>query len=263
MEKKRLPVAVWAFWMPAVFLVAAFVFYFARGGDETTRIPNGLVDIDRPTSPCFNPNRCLEPSKELSAAYTDADACSAEGEGGLVLCMALLGDVPLRLARYLVQYYETEYGLTVHVLPPLTIPEEFVLTQNPQYSAEWLMAVVTEEYAGESLDLNVRLVALTAVDIWLPGRTRWNWAFGQLSSPEVHGPKYVHGIISIYRMDDRSWGPFYNEERFYNRVRKMMNKYVAITYYGLPFSPDPTSATYSDILSTYDLDRMAEHIPVP
>ena len=55
----------------------------------------------------------------------------------------------------------------------------------------------------------------------------------------------------------------YRKPLFFERVRKMLNKYIAIGYYGLPVSPDPYSITYDHIGGVYDLDRMDEHIPVP
>ncbi len=55
----------------------------------------------------------------------------------------------------------------------------------------------------------------------------------------------------------------YRKPLFFERVRKMLNKYIAIGYYGLPVSTDPYSITYDHIGGVYDLDRMDEHIPVP
>ena len=263
MGKNRIPVTLWAFWLPGCALLAALVFYVARGGEVTSSIPNGHIDLSQPSSPCLNPNDCLEPSPALVAAYNDAGACAPTLADGLRLCLALLGDVHPELVAHVVDYYESEHGLAIRVLPPLAIPQELLPIVEPQYSADWLMELVRDAYPAESMDADVRLIALTAVDIWLEGRTRWSWAFGQLSSPPGRGQGYVHGIISVYRMDSRSWGPFYSEDAFYGRVRKMMNKYVAVTYFGLPMSSDPTSVTYNNILSVRDLDLMADRIPVP
>jgi hypothetical protein len=43
----------------------------------------------------------------------------------------------------------------------------------------------------------------------------------------------------------------------------MLNKYIAIEYFGLQPSSNPQSITYTGITSALDLDLMEERIPVP
>jgi predicted Zn-dependent protease len=188
--------------------------------------------------------------------------CRASADEGLRVCIALLGDVEPELLAYLTDYYASQYGIALHILPPLSISQDLLVVET-QYSADWLLDLARDAYAIEAADPAVRLIAITPVDIWLESKQSWRWAFGKLSAGEDGGPGYPHAILSTYRMDDRSWGPYYDEEAFRTRVRTMLNKYVAVSYFGLPFSPEPASATYDNILSARDLDGMAEHIPVP
>ena len=256
-------VAILAFGMPSLLLLAAVTFYFARGGDVISEGSASTVGAGIDLNPCADPSDCLEPSSELLAAYP-GDACNDGGDNGTRLCMATLGDVDAELVAHLVGYYASEYGLHVRVLRPMAIPDDFAGLPYSQYSANWLMDLVDSAYPAVTRDGRARLVILTPVDVWLESRTGWRWAFGQLTGSRVPGHLgYVHGIVSPYRMDGRTWGWYYEEDVFYSRVQKMTNKYIAVTYFGLPFSPDPTSATYSNILSVHDLDGMAEHIPVP
>jgi predicted Zn-dependent protease len=145
-------------------------------------------------------------------------------------------------------------------MPPLAIPDEFVLPNRPQYNSDWLFGVVANAYPAEVENPAVNLMILTPVDIWLESQLNWNWAFGEIKAGG--GMTYKNAIISHYRMDDRSWGWYYDEAAFEARVRKMLNKYIAITYFGLPLSSNPQSATFNAIRSVRDLDRMAEHIPM-
>jgi hypothetical protein len=63
-------------------------------------------------------------------------------------------------------------------------------------------------------------------------------------------------------MDPVSWGEPADDEVRNRRVRTMMNKYVAMTYYGLQLNDDPRSVLYRQISSLGDLDHIDERIPL-
>jgi hypothetical protein len=124
------------------------------------------------------------------------------------------------------------------------------------------MELVEDSYPHTRLDLNIRWIALTPVDIWLESQPSWGWAFGRLGGSHFMGPDvYLNGVISTYRMDERSWGGVQDDELLYSRVRKLLSKYIAATLYAEDFSSDPHSVMYNGIRSPEDLDRMGERIP--
>jgi hypothetical protein len=104
---------------------------------------------------------------------------------------------------------------------------------------------------------------LTSTDMFLSDRPDWQWAFGRTLLLE--GKSGMCDTRPLFRRTGwiRAWGYRANDKLYHTRVRKMMNKYVAVMYYGIPFSDDPRSTTYSNIGGLADLDRMGERIPVP
>ncbi|HLG11563.1 MAG TPA: hypothetical protein VI876_07375, partial [Dehalococcoidia bacterium] len=67
---------------------------------------------------CADSNACRRPSPELRAAYTNPRACAGTGRR---LCLVPIGDVPKDLVDHLVEYYQAEYGLSLHVVPAVEL----------------------------------------------------------------------------------------------------------------------------------------------
>ncbi|HWO72468.1 MAG TPA: hypothetical protein VNN21_02830 [Dehalococcoidia bacterium] len=215
--------------------------------------------LARTAPECLEPTACRRPSAELLAAYGDARACDGTGKR---ICLVPMGDVAKDLVDHLVDYYRREYDLDLRVLRPLTLQPGFDPGHPGQLEASKLWGLMRAAYPAYAQDRSVVLIGLTPVDMYLATTPQWHWAFGQ-AYRLGNEPAFRHGVISYFRMDPSNYGLRPDTEKRNQRLRKMMNKYVAITYYGMRMSSDPKSVLYDDIGGLDDLDRMNERIPLP
>jgi hypothetical protein len=210
---------------------------------------------------CRLADECRMASAELRRAYPDAQAC--DGAGARV-CLVPMGDVPKDLVDAIVAHYRNEYGLPILVARPLDLRPGF--DRRSQLEESLVHRYMYDAYREYAVDRSVTLIGILPVDLYLADQS-WEWGFGRLrGEPRAGVPgaiDYRQGIISIYRMDPRNWGQPADDSLRDDRVMKMLSKYIALAYYDLPLSSDPTSVTYSNITGLGDLDRVSERIPVP
>jgi predicted Zn-dependent protease len=204
--------------------------------------------------PCTGPETasCLEKQTELQSIARD----SCEGSEKRV-CIVPLGKVSPALVEHLVDYYADEYGLAITVLTPSAIPRYMVDPQRNQIDASMLGEYMGALFPDDYSDPNAILIGLTSVDLYDKSRA-WRYAFGVRSTPA--NPK---GVISTFRMNPETFGEPRDDDLLFSRARKLVSKYIGLLYYGLSPSDDPKSPLYDSILSTADLDKMHEPLPVP
>jgi hypothetical protein len=164
-----------------------------------------------------------------------------------------LGYLPKDLVDHLVAYYQAEYGLELHVLPTVSLAR-MEWSRPGQVAAEDLENLYTSAYIRLYNDRNVVLIGLTSLDIYTPERPEWKWFFGYTGDR--------HAVISAFRMEPVNWGERMNDDLRNKRVRTLMNKYIAMEYYGLPLNDNPRSVLYRLIGSLGTLDGIDERIPV-
>jgi len=213
----------------------------------------------RKTPGCLDPDACRRPSPELLAAFGDPRACDGPGKR---ICLVPLGDVAKEIVDHLIDYYRREYDLEVRVLRPLTLQPGFEPGHAGQLEAAKLWGIMRSAYPAYAQDRNAVLIALTPIDIYLATAPQWQWAFGQAYRFGSEA-SFRHAVVSYYRMDPANYGLRPDPGKRNQRLRKIMNKYVAITYYGLRMSNDPRSVLYDSIGGLDDLDGVNERIPVP
>jgi predicted Zn-dependent protease len=240
-ENETLP-AVLAFLGGLVILAGALAAYLAFVHKDT----------DGSNGDCLNPNACREATPEFAAAYSDVRACEGREQR---VCLVPLGEVPKDLVDHLVAYYRDEYDLTLHVLPAVELEPGFDSDRPGQLAAEYLQVMYTDAYGQYVGDPNVLLIGLTAIDIYTPDKPQWRWFFGYLDDRSA--------VISSFRMEPENWGKRTNDALRNRRVRTLMNKYIAMGYYGLPLNDDRHSVLFRLIGGLDILDGIDERIPVP
>jgi predicted Zn-dependent protease len=202
---------------------------------------------------------CQQPTTELSQAYSDPSTCDGSG---IRVCLVPMGAVSKSLVEHLVAYYGERYDIQVHVLPPVSF-EAADGRERPNQVESLKLFELLADTQGRNLyrDPNAVLIGLVPVDMYTSNRPEWRWYFGGTSTSG--GRTADLAVISTFRMDPRSWGLRADQELFHTRVRKLMNKYVAVLYYDLPLTDDPRSVTFRLIGGLDVLDRINERIPVP
>ena len=217
-----------------------------------------LVAGSKASVRCFEPDDCVQPSTELIRRYNDDTSCDWYAPR---ICIVPLGNVPVDLIEHLTEYYKAEYDLDVRVLRPIRLDEGLDDGRPGQVTADLLREYFFTDYFFYDQDSEAILIGLTAIDIYTPERPEWRWFFGgtfRFAGDE--NPR--QSIISIYRMDPVNWSEPEDVELRNRRVRTLMNKYVALSYYGLQLNDDPESVLYRLIGGLADLDRIDERIPL-
>lgn len=249
--------------LPAVFTLVAVLFgsfllasrYLTR--DEVDAAPPPVAERD-----CLAPDGCRKASPELRAAYNNPNACSGVLQR---VCLVPMGDVPLETIEMLVAYYRREYGLRVQVAAPLDLREGF--DRRTQMEESIVAMQLRSSYSEYANDRSVTLIGIVPVDLYQAGLPGTEWTFGRLQGVARPGTPtgvdYIGGVISIFRMDPVNSGLPADDVLRDTRIRKMVNKFIALGHYELPVSNDPRSITYGFVASLADLDRAEERIPLP
>ncbi|HEY7679844.1 MAG TPA: hypothetical protein VIC04_04940, partial [Terriglobia bacterium] len=221
--------------------------------------PTSLAEGDPPAPAlnCLAPDSCRQPTLSL-LGLTGLNAKNCEGSGRRV-CLVPLGEVPADLVLHLVDYYDSEYELELRVLP--SVPLESGFDRDQQLEADGLHWVLERTYPEQFYDPDVVLIGLTSIDIYTAHTPEWSWFFGATyRAPADELPRQA--ILSAFRMDPVNWGGRRNDALRDKRVRTLMNKYIAMTYYGLPLNDNPRSVLFRQITSLQTLDGIDERIPV-
>jgi predicted Zn-dependent protease len=246
--------------LTAAVLVAVLVGSFVFAATQLTGNESDEAGFRRSTTAglaCQLPDDCRVPSQALTRAYGDTTAC--DGTGARV-CLVPMGDVSKDLVDAIVAHYRSEYGLAIHVAKPISLPTGF--ERATQLEESRLHKYMLDAYPKLAGDKNVTLIGILPVDIYLRGQ-QWEWGFGRLrGEPGTGGGiDYRQAIVSTWRMDPRNLGERPDTELRNQRVIKLLSKYIAMAYYNLPLTNDPTSVTYNNITDVDDLDRVSERIP--
>lgn len=218
--------------------------------------PSGALpwrDLELPDAPCTGDAfaACLAAQTELDDIAVDS--CSGSGQR---ICLVPLGNVDAGLMRYFVDYYSEHYNLAVQVLTPRAVSDQIVDSQRQQVDASTLMDVMTNAFSESLADSQIVLVGVTPIDLFDQEST-YRYIFSLKGTPQ--NPR---GVISTFRMDQRTYGEAADDTLLYARSRKMLTKYIGLLYYGLNPSDDPSSALFDSIGGPADLDAMGDDLPV-
>jgi len=193
---------------------------------------------------------CLEPQQELISLSNDD--CLGSGRR---ICFAPVGTIDPDLVTNLIQYYRDEYSLEIGVVTPSGIPESFVDASRHQLDVTALADLVGHVHWFEVGSPEIVLIVLTPVDLY-DKTSHYRFVFGVRASYDEPS-----GVVSTYRMHLGAFG-LVDDEKVFERTRKMVTKYIGLLYYGLEESDDPESPLYGGILSIGDLDRMGDRLPL-
>ena len=201
----------------------------------------------------------LQPSTRSATAPTASPAPGASGTGIALnhdlsrpirhaVVLVPLDDFPTDRATAIRDRLAADYLLPISVAESLSIHEETFDPGSNQLVAESIIdqlgALHPEWQAG------VLVIGLTTTDMRISGRPDWRFAFSYRVSDGVAVVSSANMSVFLDFGEDARW----------NRFGKMVLRQVAFLYYGLRPVTDPSDLLYNSILSTDDVDRIADHL---
>jgi len=169
------------------------------------------------------------------------------------LYFVAIGEVPADMIEGLVSHFQKKFGVPSKTLLRLGFDEVTFDRQRSQVVADRLIQAVRFRNVTRARNPQTRVIGITPFDMYMESmRDQWSFTFSMRS------PDNRFAVVSYARMDPVNLGDAPNDALLRSRLRKMVTKNVGIMYFGLPFSDNPKSALYRNILGVDDLDRMTE-----
>jgi YD repeat-containing protein len=140
--------------------------------------------------------------------------------------------------RSLATYYAEKFGIQIYILPEVKLGPAACVPERNQCIAEEVMGAMTNAYPEIARNPESVMIALTDEDIF-PLKLGWEFTYS-LHSARV-------GVVSTRRMDPAFWGGPQDPALRLASTRQMLTKYVAMEYFHLPDSFDPTSVMFSPL----------------
>ena len=151
--------------------------------------------------------------------------------------------------RSLAEYYAKKFGIQIYLLPEVKLAPSACLPERNQCIAEEVIGAMANAYSDIARNPESVMIALTDEDIF-PKGLGWNFTYS------LHSDRM--GVVSTRRMDPAFWGgPPDNAARLAS-TRQMLTKYIALEYFHLPESFDPTSVLFSPLTPNNGADDLYE-----
>ncbi|HEY2362685.1 MAG TPA: hypothetical protein VGK36_16305, partial [Candidatus Angelobacter sp.] len=140
--------------------------------------------------------------------------------------------------RSLAEYYANKFGIQIFILPEVKLAPSACVPQRHQCIAEEIMGAMVNAYSDIARNPESVMIALTDEDIF-PKALGWEFTYS------LHSARI--GVVSTRRMDPAFWGDRPDNEIRLASTKQMLTKYVALEYFHLPESFDPTSVLFSPL----------------
>jgi YD repeat-containing protein len=153
------------------------------------------------------------------------------------------------------EYYERKLGIDVRVLPAIALEPDLQDSKRHQLNADKCIDELMRQHPEIVRDPAALLIGVTSQDIFIPS---FDWRFA-----ENYRRQGRYAILSSARLHpiepfDR-WNPAWCE----SRLQKLLTKNLALLYFDLPMSNDPTSLVSGGVLSGVEIDQMGGQIVGP
>ncbi|HEU4415811.1 MAG TPA: hypothetical protein VFT65_13575 [Candidatus Angelobacter sp.] len=149
----------------------------------------------------------------------------------------------------LADYYRHKFGIDIAVLPELKVRPSACISARRQCIADELITDMANAYPDISRAPESVMIALTDEDIFIRNS-------GGEFTYSAHSARL--GIVSTRRMDPAFWGDPSNDAFRLASTRQMLTKYIAIEYFHLPESFDPSSVLFSPLTPNGGSDDIYE-----
>jgi len=140
--------------------------------------------------------------------------------------------------RSLAEYYANKFGIEIYLLPEVKLGPAACVPSRNQCMAEEVVGAMANANPDIARNPESVMIALTDEDIF-PKETGWDFMYSQ------HQDRM--GVVSTRRMDPAFWGGRPDNAVQLASTKQMLTKYIALEYFHLPESFDPTSILFSPL----------------
>ncbi|HEY2169763.1 MAG TPA: hypothetical protein VGJ30_09075 [Candidatus Angelobacter sp.] len=151
--------------------------------------------------------------------------------------------------RSLAEYYANKFGIEIYLLPEVKLQPSACMPIRNQCIADEVVAAMANANPDIARNPESVMIALTDEDIF-PKETGWDFMYSQ------HANRM--GVVSTRRMDPAFWGGRPDNEIRLASTKQMLTKYIALEYFHLPESFDPTSILFSPLTPNGGPDNIYE-----
>ena len=140
--------------------------------------------------------------------------------------------------RSLAEYYAQKFSIQIYLLPEVKLAPSACVPERNQCIAEEVIGAMANAYPDIARNPESVMIALTDEDIF-PKELGWNFTYS------LHSDRM--GVVSTRRMDPAFWGGTPDNAVRLASTKQMLTKYIALEYFHLPESFDPTSVLFSPL----------------
>lgn len=151
--------------------------------------------------------------------------------------------------RSLAEYYSNKFGIQIYLLPEVKLSPAACVPERNQCIAEEIIGAMTSAYSDIARNPESVMIALTDEDIF-PKELGWEFTYS------LHSARM--GVVSTRRMDPAFWGDRPDNALRLASTKQMLTKYIAMQYFHLPESFDPTSILFSPLTPNGGSDDIYE-----
>jgi len=150
----------------------------------------------------------------------------------------------------LADYYRQRFGIQIAILPPVPLNRSSCVPERKQCIAEEMLLDIQRHYPKVAADPDSVLIMLTDEDVF-PRAYGWDFTYS------LHIGNRL-GMVSTRRMDPAFWGDPPDEKKKLASTKQMLTKYIAMMYFHVPISYDPTSIMYHPLTPNGGADDLYE-----
>ena len=150
----------------------------------------------------------------------------------------------------LTDYYRQKFRIQITILPPVPLNRSACVPERKQCIAEEMLLNMQRHYPKVSADPDSVMIMLTDEDVF-PRAYGWDFTYSLHTGSRL-------GMVSTRRMDPTFWGDPPDEEKRLASTKQMLTKYIAMMYFHVPISYDPSSIMYQPLTPNGGADDLYE-----
>jgi hypothetical protein len=149
-------------------------------------------------------------------------------------------------------YYKAKLGIDLAILPPVPLDSKLIDSARNQLNAYRVVDYLQNKHPELVRDPSSIVIGVTSSDMYIPG---YGWRYAHSFRAEGR-----YAIVSSARLHPTEPLGDWNPEWLTSRLQKVLTKDVALLYFDLPKSNDPTSLLSGEVSSNTDIDEMGEEL---